>query len=348
MYYYVIVSFTKIYLQIFQMSHKAISTIESLPNEILLGILQITKSHDRILIWYNLNSRINNLIHQLHSWDLSNISYSYFLICSSLLTNHQDQLLSLKLSNADTTGQTSLFFHIFPLDNFHNLRSLSLVRIKHVELNDLILKIPALNHLLHLFIDCHIPFYEDFLLNDIASTSLCSLTLISGANIHYNWLTMGLQCPHLKCLKVNTRIHVKQYAQLYSSLLSNNLKKLSIYLERDTNDSEIITYADLSVLHINESVEELFINLGSYVSFHEFKFIVQKFIGLKKLSVKIMEPWNMSDIQSALSGFEWKQLISTYLPNLYELNFIIKTNRERLDDKLIDSFGSNFWIHHNW
>jgi len=248
----------------------------------------------------------------------------------------------LKLSNADTTGQTSLFFRIFPLDNFHNLRSLSLVRIKPVELNDLILKIPALNHLLHLFIDCHIPFYEDFLLNDIVSTSLCSLTLISGAKIHYNWLTMGLQCPHLKYLKANTRIHVKQYIQLYSSLLSNNLKKLSIYLERDTNDS------DLSVLHINESVEELFINLGSYASFNEFKFIVQKFIGLKKLSVKIIEPWNMSDIQSALSGFEWKQLISTYLPNLYELNFIIKTNRERLDDQLIDSFRSDFCIHHNW
>ncbi|CAF3487081.1 unnamed protein product [Rotaria sp. Silwood1] len=159
---------------------------------------------------------------------------------------------------------------------------------------------------------------------------------------------MGLLCPHLKYLKVNTEIHVKQYVQLYSSLLSNNLKKLSIYLKRDKNDSEIIMYADLSIFHVNESVEELFINLGSYVSFNEFKFIVQKFIGLKKLSVKMMEPWNMNDIQNALSAFEWEQLISTYLPNLHGLNFIIKINRARLDDQLINSFETDFWIHHNW
>ncbi|CAF1605765.1 unnamed protein product [Rotaria sp. Silwood1] len=56
----------------------------------------------------------------------------------------------------------------------------------------------------------------------------------------------------------------------------------------------------------------------------------------------------MSDDSDFLNGFQWEQLISTYLPNLYELKFRIAPWKTRLNNQLIDSFKTDFWIQHKW
>ncbi|CAF3229150.1 unnamed protein product [Rotaria sp. Silwood2] len=101
------------------------------------------------------------------------------------------------------------------------------------------------------------------------------------------------------------------------------------------------------MLHMNTSVEELSINLDSYVSFNEFKIIIQKFTHLTKLSVEMTVSLDISDVESPLNGFQWEQLISTYLPNLYALNLHVATGKKQLDEEM-DSFETDFWIQHNW
>ncbi|CAF4245309.1 unnamed protein product, partial [Rotaria magnacalcarata] len=247
-----------------KMNNMVVSTLESLPNEILLGILQIPKSHDLLSTWYNLNSRFNKLIQRLCSWNLSNTTYSNFLRCLSLLTNHQDQVFSLKLSNAETTGRISSFFRMLPFDNFHNLRSLSIIEVNQIELNNLVLKLPTLNHLLYLYIYCGYTYYPIFLLNDIIAASLCSFTFNCISIVRYNWSSIGHLCPNFKYLNINTYI----------------------YFEHDDENS--------------------------------------------------------------LNGFQWEQLISTYLPTLNVLKFRISTSKKRLNAQLMGSFQTEFWIQHKW
>ncbi|CAF5110153.1 unnamed protein product, partial [Rotaria sp. Silwood1] len=69
---------------------------------------------------------------------------------------------------------------------------------------------------------------------------------------------------------------------------------------------------------------------------------------LTKLSVEMTESWDSSDAESPLNGFQWEQLISTHLPNLHTFNLNVATSKQRLDDELIHSFKTDFWIQHNW
>ncbi|CAM4821710.1 unnamed protein product [Rotaria magnacalcarata] len=202
-----------------KINNMVVSTLESLPNEILLGILQIPKSHDLLSTWYNLNSHFNKVIQRLCSWNLSNTTYSNFLRCLSLLTNHQDQVFSLKLSNAETTGRISSFFRMLPFDNFHNLRSLSIIEVNQIELNNLVLKLPTLNHLLYLYIYCGYTYYPIFLLNDIIAASLCSFTFNCISIVRYNWSSIGHLCPNFKYLNINTYIYFEQFVDFDDGIL---------------------------------------------------------------------------------------------------------------------------------
>ncbi|CAF3325929.1 unnamed protein product, partial [Rotaria sp. Silwood2] len=109
---------------------------------------------------------------------------------------------------------------------------------------------------------------------------------------------------------------------------------------------EITAYVDLSMLEINTNVDELSICLDCDISFSNFKIIIQKFTRLTKLSVKMTGYRTISDDRDFLNGFQWEQLISTYLPNLYELKFRIVPWKTRLNNQLIDSFKTGFWIQH--
>ncbi|CAF0819311.1 unnamed protein product [Didymodactylos carnosus] len=329
------------------MTDNAISKLESLPNEILLETLQLENSHNLILTWYNLNTRLNSLIEQLHSIDLSSISYAYFLSYCSLLINRQHQVSSLKLSNVDSSEQISLFLSKFPLQNFHHLRSLSLIEVKQVEINEVILNLPSLNHLLYLLIDCHTTYYEEVLLNDITSTSLRSLTLKSTNAIHYNWSNVGRLCPNLESLNVNFFIYVDQLVQLLSSV-PNSLKKLSIALRGDNNYSNIKPFNDLSLLNINTKIENLYISLGPDVSFSDFKLLIKQFKHLKKLSTEMSLPWNIRNTESSLNGYEWVQIISEHLPNLHTFSLRVETYKEHWNDQVSHSFNTDFWVKHRW
>ncbi|CAF4452231.1 unnamed protein product [Rotaria socialis] len=55
-----------------------------------------------------------------------------------------------------------------------------------------------------------------------------------------------------------------------------------------------------------------------------------------------------SDDESLLNGFQWEQLISTYLPTLNVLKFRISISKEQLNAQLMGSFQTEFWIQHKW
>ncbi|CAF3316947.1 unnamed protein product [Rotaria socialis] len=83
------------------MNHK---NLESMPDEIFLEIFDYISSCDLIYSFYNLNKRLNSIIHGicLHL-DLSYIQKKLFLYtCHYILPNFHQQICSIKLSNKQT------------------------------------------------------------------------------------------------------------------------------------------------------------------------------------------------------------------------------------------------------
>ncbi|CAF3659303.1 unnamed protein product [Rotaria socialis] len=78
------------------------------------------------------------------------------------------------------------------------------------------------------------------------------------------------------------------------------------------------------------------------------KLILRKFSRLTKLSIEMMHYSDTSDDESLLNGFQWEQLISTYLPTLNVLKFRISISKEQLNAQLMGSFQTEFWIQHKW
>ncbi|CAF4892153.1 unnamed protein product, partial [Rotaria magnacalcarata] len=54
------------------------------------------------------------------------------------------------------------------------------------------------------------------------------------------------------------------------------------------------------------------------------------------------------DDENSLNGFQWEQLISTYIPTLNVLKFRISTSKKQLNAQLMGSFQTEFWIQHKW
>ncbi|CAF4353723.1 unnamed protein product, partial [Adineta steineri] len=107
---------------------------EFLPNEIFIECFQYLNVPDVFYSFDQLNYRFYTLIRTIPLWlnfeEFKKFKFNQF--CQIILSNPElkHQIISLKLSNEGTRGQIEQFLSLFPLNEFINLRSLSLIDLK--------------------------------------------------------------------------------------------------------------------------------------------------------------------------------------------------------------------------
>lgn len=133
--------------------------LENLANEILLDLFEYFNSTDLIYVFYDLNSRFNNLLSmrfQNHSLDFRFVSKHVFdNIYQQHLRYLGDKILSLHLSNNHETPNLAEYFlsRSFVFKQFHRLQSLSIYEINSSRtLNRIIYQCRDFLYFTHLYI----------------------------------------------------------------------------------------------------------------------------------------------------------------------------------------------------
>ncbi|CAF1266338.1 unnamed protein product [Adineta steineri] len=108
---------------------------EQLPNEMLIECFQYLNAPDIFYSFNRLNYQFYILIRDIHlHFNFEQVKKSSFNeFCQTIRINPKikQNIIYLKLSNIDLREQIESFFSLFALNNFINLRSLSVIDIRH-------------------------------------------------------------------------------------------------------------------------------------------------------------------------------------------------------------------------
>ncbi|CAF1487781.1 unnamed protein product [Adineta steineri] len=169
---------------------------ELLPNEILLDYFGYFNALDLFYAYDGLNYRLNKLIRilPLHlNFQYANKS-KFIEFCRTMSLNEElrNQIYSLHLSNRETDFQSETFLSFLSLNQFANLRSLSITETDSIDSTKIKLMLPSISKLQTLSI-----ISSSFLLNAINET-----ILIKNVTISYCFLTKLYQLlQHMPILK---------------------------------------------------------------------------------------------------------------------------------------------------
>ncbi|CAF1246425.1 unnamed protein product [Adineta steineri] len=260
------------------------SKFEDLSDDILMDIFDLLCPPVYIYhSFFNLNQRLNRIINDsrlLISLDLSHLinplNFAYH--CQIMLPNMSKQLISLRLSNEQNLyEQIKIFLLHLRLGNFHALRQLSLIQITFDQLRRMLADILSLNKLVRLHIDMfdgsgissnelnliantlinksnsikflHLRFNREFVISEIASSSLTHLTLDACASSDIPQL-LSL-CSNLTSLTIKVEQSRRRYPlfnitncdqQLPRHNLSSVICSSLTYFSIDIND---LTLSDI-------------------------------------------------------------------------------------------------------
>ena len=323
--------------------------LESLANELLLDLFEYFSSVDLLEAFYDLNTRVNTLIHfhfQTHSLNFQSTSkYHFDLICQKYLPSVTDQILSLRLSDDnDTPEQIDLFFSYgLSFQRFSNLQSLSIYRIYSLNsLQRIIDELPYLPHLIRLKITRHTIVYNEIYdigiiesIGRLPNLISCHLDIINDTDRCIlippiiSLSLKDLSIPHLSC-------NINQLLNLIKHLL--NLQTLDIH---------IIDYSTISPIISNKFLTIKKLNLLFYGSLNIMTNLLQNMSNVQELKINMPSTY--------IDGYQWETIIDNHL--LHLITFQIKmsislTNQKNQEDKIneiLNSFSSQFWIKkHQW
>ncbi|CAF1252503.1 unnamed protein product [Rotaria sordida] len=166
-----------------QKNQNFFTLFENIPNELFIEILSYLIATDAVIAFSNLNYRFQCLIFEFcQSFDLTSISKNKFDIIFQY--HNTNRWHSLKLSDDNNTpGQVKYFFeNYFFIDNFSQLQSLSIIKIKPFNQYPLLSQLPFLTNLISLKI-------ESICGNNISEFNLPKLKkLIFSSCANTNWL----------------------------------------------------------------------------------------------------------------------------------------------------------------
>ncbi|CAF3485671.1 unnamed protein product [Rotaria sp. Silwood1] len=109
--------------------------LESLANELLLGLFEYFSGVHLLQTFYDLNTRLNNLIFRHFQNDVLNFQsiskYDFDTVCQKYLPSITDRIITLRLSDDDDTPrQIDLFFtYGLSFNQFSHLQSLSIYHV---------------------------------------------------------------------------------------------------------------------------------------------------------------------------------------------------------------------------
>ncbi|CAF1490937.1 unnamed protein product [Adineta steineri] len=329
----------------------AMSTLESLPNEILINIFEKYINGVDIIIAFidQQNQRFNGLIMQCrhHNFNFVNCQKDCFHYCINFLPNYIGKIKKLVLSDHNTPGQISTFLLRFPLlHNFRNihrlsinfnaetvswirirnaLRSLSTTNIHTLIINVIHMERPSrLNYINYDMFDLQSIKRID-LLSDISYDDWGLLPTLFSKIEHLTSIRMSCDFQYL-CSILQNAFHLKYLnVRLDSSSLSRFFKPY-----QHTNDSII----SIPVLH----TFLLSFQSTDPTTFEKLAYYLRRMPALRRLDIKAHG--------ALLDANAWEALLQTSLPQL--THFRLKTTTSCINnielENILASFETPFWI----
>ncbi|CAF2712905.1 unnamed protein product [Rotaria sp. Silwood2] len=323
--------------------------LESLANELLLDLFEYFSSVYLLQTFYDLNTRLNNLIlhhFQSHILNFQSVSkYDFDIVCQKYLPSISDRIISLRLSDDDDTPkQIDLFFSYgLSFNLFSHLKSLSIYHVYSLNsLKRITNELLYLPQLTHLKITRHTIVYNEIYdigiidpIGRFPKLAYCYLDIINDNDCYFLTPSMissslkYLSVPYLDC-NINQLIYLIKYIPY--------LQSLNIRIVDHATISQIPTIIFLSI----KKLKVLF-----FGTLNAMKNLLQTMSNLENLKIEMESTY--------IDGYQWKTMIENYLPNLILFQFKMSTslshqqNKEEKIDEILNSFRSQFWIEkHQW
>jgi hypothetical protein len=312
---------------------------ELLPNEIFNECFQYLNAFDIFYSFDRLNYRFYSVIRNsplyLNFQPLKKFQFNDF--CQTILSNPEikQNIISLQLSNIGTCGEIQLFLSLFPLNEFINLRSLSLIDIENDNIQQILPMLPFLSNLYQL--SCSSTEYKS--LEIMPALLKSKIRILKLPNVDMNSLSIDETIP-ITSLTISY-CHLSDVCQLFQ--YTPMLKYLKI--ERLSDNS--ITGNELNLINTSAVHLKQLIVDSSTVEFQVLELLLNRIPNLQIFSIFAKDNMEMFDAN------RWQHLIESYLPHLHIFKFKFDYCSSRLssDEKLIEfrKFQTDFWHkQHHW
>jgi hypothetical protein len=316
---------------------QTIMKFESLPNEIFVLCFEYLNAPDIFYAFEQLNPRFYRLIRnvplRLNFEDIHKSIFDRF--CEKMLdyTEIQQQIYSVKLSNEHTHGQIQAFFTYFSLNEFIQLRSLTLIEIKENNLEQLSSILPLLSQLTCLRL------VRSLMTSDTLISKLprCKPNILSTSSLNSTLSSFQEIIPLTK-LSIKFGM-LNQYYQILLDIPFLQYLNISRGLQ-----FESVSSADISLLRgrVNH-LKHLIIADCIMLDTNNLMDVIAHMINLRSLTVSVYEN---SDI---INASRWQRLITSSLPHLNIFWFKFGTFDRNEIVKKYEEFQSDFWIvKHHW
>ncbi len=320
---------------------KVKTNFELLPNEIVIECFQYLNAFDIFHSFDQLNSRFNKLIRNIPlSLNFENVRKRIFdRFCTEISLNPQmkQHIYSLNLSNKDSCGQAELFLKLFSLNEFSNLRSVSLTNIHEDDAILLKSMLPLMPQLFHFHLIYHfhaIAIAFDDKINEMLSVlPMSQLRTLSVSKLELGLISTN-QISSITKLTINYTYNIPlSFLFEYMPMLKYlHIGKLSLDKTASTN----------CAVHLKELIID------------DFEYPFEYFVMLAKQTPNL----NILNISASIhknivNANAWEHFIKTSLPylNTFRFKFNIRHGGQELNDiiDMFKQFQSHFWqIEHHW
>ncbi|CAF0997817.1 unnamed protein product [Adineta steineri] len=311
---------------------------EFLPNEIFIECFQYLNALDVFNSFDRLNYRFYTLIRtiplRLNFEKFNKSKFNQF--CQIILSNPElkHKIISLKLSNEYTRGQIEQFLSLFPLNEFINLRSLSLIDLKVENVEQLRPMLALLSNL----------YYFSF--NNLGSETLVILYELSKSELRI--------------------LSIPEFQYGISILKEMSITSLTISDCSCNELLEVLQYAlSLKYLKIEHIDNYAYGNSSSKLSTGNSVRLKQLIINSSNVDFELIEQWlkrtpNLTTFtirtyhyMSVIDADRWQHLIESSLLHLHAFNFYFSyPNCTDSYDYMLNKFQqfqTNFWSkQHHW
>jgi hypothetical protein len=292
---------------------RTVMKFEILPNEIMIKIFQHFSAFDLFNAFAELNFRFQQLIYNIPlSLDFQHINKIVFdQFCKRILLNPdmKSRIYSLQLSNAwDTSGQINAFLSLFSLEEFSELRSLTLIQPENNEIDRIVSMLPTLSNLYYFCCDegctgvktmptLALPNLRKLVINEYFADSL--LTQNSTFVTH---MTVS-RCALGKINEIFRYAPLLKYfnARVYKRDFSSN------------NTLNLPNFPAVSLTYLNLRAENL--------EFNDIEYLFEQTPNLKTLILMEMSDNNYHKLGILFDAYRWENLITSFLPHLHTFKF---------------------------
>ena len=299
---------------VFLFSDEMMSQLEILPNEIIINIFEYLNAPDLFNGFDGLNYRFQRLITNIPlNLNCQHITKTIFdQFCQTMLTNSEIkyQIISLTLSNEENTClEINAFLSLFSLNEFPNLRSLTLIRIKEDEMERIASMLPSLFNLTYFHYDIW----------DVEDTFLAPLLLTNIRKFHAEYSNIRSICTHQQIYITHLTIYhctLNDFKTFFTHIPM--LRYLNVnQLLGDYCSEDKFNVTNIQAIYLKQFI------LQSYrVEFEDIEYILKQTPNLKILKLSI----NYGD-DDIIDPNRWQKLISSFLPHLYIFKFDFVINK---------------------